>query len=580
MDSYGRDADTSAGKLIHVQGSWTFSIWAKGEYNGQKLRVLFHRIGEDAVFIDETFELKAGWQQINHSFFVDPQRDAAPLGVRGNALFLELFPVGGQILVDDVVLQRSDYNNPTVFTDPFVNRLRELRPGVIRNWGDQLGSSLSNQLATPFARRGTGYSPKDRVAMGYHYSLHEFLQLAQYVGAEPWYVVPPTWSPAELQNFMAYLGAPAGSHPYANLRASLGQSAPWISVFPKIHIEFGNEIWGTNAGGDPFMGATLRGGTNGGQIAHQRISIMKSVPWYNAGKFEMIIGGQHRFPPRQKELDTNSSAHDTIAFAPYFGELRNYASDNERYYPLFGHSWDTVRSGLMVQNQNILNTNGKGTGMAIYEINIHAITGNVPIGIRNDFLSGMGSGLALPLTMLTYERDMQIRTQAAFQMTQFSFRMADGQYGRVWGLLRDVEATARKRPTFLGMELANRAIRGDMVTTQQSGGNPIARQGAINGLSRATTYPLVQSFAFKQGNRYSVVLFNLHLTQAQTLQLRLPRNPASNATMHMMTSNSIHDTNENAENIVIRTQGINNFSNNYNVTMPAHSMYVIEWTAN
>ena len=99
--------------------------------------------------------------------------------------------------------KRSDYNNPTVFTDPYVNRLRELRPGVLRNWGDQLGSTLDNQLATPFARQGNAYSPRHRIARNYHYSLHEFLQLSQVVGAEPWYVIPPTFTGSELQNLVA-----------------------------------------------------------------------------------------------------------------------------------------------------------------------------------------------------------------------------------------------------------------------------------------------------------------------------------------------------------------------------------------
>ncbi len=577
MDSYGRDADQSAGKLIRVQGNWTMSVWAKGSAPGQKLRLKFFRVGEN-TFFEETVDLQPGWQQINRSFFVDPSKD--PLGSRPNALFFEMYPIGGQVLVDDATLQRTDYNNPTVFSDPFVSRLRELRPGIIRNWGDQLGSSLDNQLATPFARQSSGHSPRQRVATNFHYSLHEFLQLAQYVGAEPWYVIPPHWTAGELQNLMAYLSAPAGSHPYANLRAALGQSTPWTNVFSQIHLEFGNEIWGTNGAGDPFLGATLRGGTNGGLVANQRIGIMKSSGYFNAGKFNFILGGQHRFPPRQQEFENNSKSHNAIGFAPYFGELRTYRNDAERYYPLFGHAWDTVRSGLMVQNQQILRQAGNNTSMAIYEINIHAITGNVPIAVRNDFLSGMGGGLALPLTMLTYQRDMQIRDQAAFQIAQYSFRMADRQYGRVWGLLRDVEATSRKRPTFLGMELANRAVMGNMLTTTQSGGNPIVNQNPINGITKQTTYPLVQSFAFKQGNQYSVVLFNLHLNAAQPVRVQLPRNPAGNATMHIMSSNSIHDNNENSELVRIRTQGINNFSNNYSLTLPKHSMTVITWTMN
>ena len=578
MDSYGRDADRTAGKLLHVQGNWHFEIWAKGTAANQSLRVRFLRVNEN-TFLDETIPLNLGWQKIERNFFVDAGKDAANPNA-ANPLFFDLWAIGGNVIVDDVELRRSDYNNPTVFTDNYVNMLQQLRPGILRNWGDQLGSSLDNQLATPFARQTTAYSPRHRAPIQFHYSLHEFLVLSQRVGAEPWYVIPPTWTPAELQNLMAYLAAPAGSHPYANLRQSLGQSAPWTSVFGQIHLEFGNEIWGSNAGGDPFAGASMRGGTNAGTVANARFNVMKGSPWYNAGKFDLIIGGQHRFAPRQTEIENASSAHDSIGFAPYYGELQSFNSEAVKYYPLFGHSWDTVRSGLMVQSQNILKDAGQNTNMAIYEINVHAITGNVPIGLRNQFLAGMGSGVALPLTMLTYQRDMGIRNQAAFQAVQYSTRMADGQFGRVWGLFRDVEATQRIRPTGLGLQLANTAIRGNMITTSQTGGNPAITQQRVNGLTQNVTYPLVQSFAFNQGNRYAVVLFNLSINQGQSVRLQLPRNPQANATMYSLVGNSPNATNEDFNAVTVQTQGINNFTQSYNVQLAPHSMTVIEWTAN
>ena len=254
-------------------------------------------------------------------------------------------------------------------------------------------------------------------------------------------------------------------------------------------------------------------------------------------------------------------------------------NDAQIYYPLFGHAWETVRSGHMVRSRDILQKSGQGTQMAIYEINLHAITGGAPANLRNDFLTGLGGGLALPLTMLTYQRDMGIRTQAAFQSLQYSTRIPSGQYGRVWGMLRDIEVTSRKRPTWMGVELANRAIQGNMIKTDQSGGNPIITQAPINGLSSQTTFPLVQSFAFKQGNRYSAVLFNLDLGRVQTAQIRMPRTPNGNATLHTMTANSIRANNENGQQVNIQSQQIG-ISQNYSLQMSPHSLYVLEWTMN
>ena len=213
FDSYGRDIDTTAGKLLLVDGQWTFDMWAKATGGSSTMRVRFSRIN-GSTFLDKTYQLNgSSWTHITESF---AGNDAPINGVPGPLAF-EVFVSGGEALIDDASLKRASYGG-NEFSDRFVQDLRELNPGIIRNWGVQLGSTLDNQLANQFARKPTGYSPRVRVADQYHYSIHSFLQLAQQVGAEPWIVIPVSWTSAELQNFMAYLGAHAGSHPYGARR--------------------------------------------------------------------------------------------------------------------------------------------------------------------------------------------------------------------------------------------------------------------------------------------------------------------------------------------------------------------------
>ena len=73
---------------------------------------------------------------------------------------------------------------------------------------------------------------------------------------------------------------------------------------------------------------------------------------------------------------------------------------------------------------------------------------------------GFGHGLALPLHHLAYLKAYGARDQCAFSSLGYSFRMQNGEYARVWGLLRDLYATGRKRPTWLGLELVNRIAGG------------------------------------------------------------------------------------------------------------------------
>ncbi|OUD16254.1 hypothetical protein [Thioflexithrix psekupsensis] len=582
MDSFWRDSDRSAGKLMPMAGRWKVTIWAKAEDENNTLNIRLRRQGE-STFFNETIDLNQDWQLIEREFTIAPDADRyLDEKQQANILdfHLKIASDGGKVWVDDLKLERLDQKNPTVFSDIFVEQLQQLQLGVLRNWGSQLGSSLDNQLAEPWARKTTAYQPRHRIARAFHYSLPEFLQLAAYLQVEPWYVIPPTFSAVELQQLMAYLAAPAGSHPYADKRAKQGQIAPWTSVFKTIHLEYGNEMWGSNEGKDPFIGASLRGGQRLGEVAHDRFNKLKASPYFQANKFNLIIGGQSQFTGRQSEIESNSQAHNSIAIAPYFGILNQYATDEERYYPLFARAMADIQAGGRVYDSQIkMNQVNPATSLAIYEINFHTISGDAPLDIRNDFVTGLNGGLALPLYMLNYQKYLGITTQTAFQTLQYSFKMSNGDYVHLWGLLRDLEATGRKRPTGLGLALANRAIGGQLLVTKHSEHQPTWKQAAFNDIKTEIDLPLIHSFAFRDGDSYRLMLFNLHLYQAQTIELHLPTAVKNQATLHTLSAPSIHDDNESVESVQLSTQALNQFASHYQMTLAPHSAYVLEWQA-
>ncbi len=581
LDNFG-GTDASAGKLLHVQGSYQLSFWAKGLNSSSSLKVHFKRNGGAIFYNPPLINLTADWQQHTLNFWVDPSLEQ-PLTDWQGPVILEFIVNNGDLLLDDASLMQTGSVNPTVFTDPFVNNLRDLQPGIIRYWGAQLGSSLNNQLFDPFSRARTGFRMYGPVVNEHPYSLYEFLDLAREIGAEPWYVIPPTFSQSDLSNLIEYLAAPSGANPpapYADWRASLGQPEPWTTVFDTIHLEYGNEIWGNGeAQTDPFAGATMGGGIVGAQVAHDRIGIMKNSPYYDPAKFNFVIGGQTRYTGRQTELEENSDNHDSIGFAPYYGELNAWGSADQRYYPLYALAKQAVTIGNMVENKAILDAHG--SEMSIYEINLHAVdpNNNVSLDVRNDVLTGIAGGLSVPLTMLTYMRDMGVVNQVGFQALQYSFEMSNGEDARVWGMLRDSEATGNKRPTWLGMELANKAIRGSMINTLQTGDNPKWSQQPINGVTEAVEIPYIQSFAFRDGEKYGMIVFNLHLTDIQRVEFDLHMPAKPNGTLYTLQSplpaNPGAD-NESAEIVTITSQAIN--ANQLpGIEMAPHSALVIEW---
>ncbi|HOJ02456.1 MAG TPA: hypothetical protein PK916_00520 [Bacteroidota bacterium] len=577
MDSLWRDGDRSAGKLLIIRGEYLLRLWVKARRAGDVLRVRFFREGE-GQFFNEAIAAGENWQLVERRFEVppgaDPQREYSEQEYHPILAFaMDVETPGGEVLVDDIELRAVENEHPSGFTNNYIDRLRELRPGVLRYWGGQLGAGLATQLAAPFERGTNGYAPRDRRPGEFCYSLHEFLLLCEEVGADPWYVIPPTFSPEELRGLVEYLAAPAiPAHPWAMRRADLGRERPWTEAFGRMHLEYGNEMWGSGAGDDPFMGSSVNGGERLASIAHDRFSIMRAAAGFDASRMMLVIGGQAGYAGRQREIEQHGSAHDAVALAPYFGVLDTWSNESEIFRPLLASPFYQASGGAMRESRGYV----QRPELSIYEINFHTTHGSSPIDIRNDFLTGAAGALALPLHMLVYLRDLAVRTQCAFSSLGYSFRLPSGEMARLWGMLRDLEATGRKRPTWLGVELANAGVGGDMLHSSHSATQPRWQQTAINGIGASTEVHEVQSFAFRRGDTLSVLLFNLSLGNAHSVRLNPPRTPSSLAAHYAIIPSSIHDDNEDAVNVRIDTLAA--VAHGVEVTLPPHSLHVLRWT--
>ena len=62
-----------------------------------------------------------------------------------------------------------------------------------------------------------------------HYTLHELFTLCEYLGCEPWYVLPGTLYPEEIDVFMEYVGAPPDVG-YGKFRAAQGHADDFVVV--------------------------------------------------------------------------------------------------------------------------------------------------------------------------------------------------------------------------------------------------------------------------------------------------------------------------------------------------------------
>ena len=126
----------------------------------------------------------------------------------------------------------------------------------------------------------------------------------------------------------------------------------------------------------------------------------------------------------------------------------------------------------------------------------------------------MGAGLALADHMLLMLRDLGITTQCLFGLPEYVNNFtAPGPRRMIplWGAVVDMGGPSNlRRPQFLTEQLANEAILPTMLATHVTGPDNIWNQPlSQNDKIKLDHVQLIQSFAFSEGSRRSLILLNL-----------------------------------------------------------------------
>lgn len=515
---HGLDGDGACGPLRLLRGPHVLRFWAKGP--GE---ITFEVNRGNSRISEVTFTLTGNWQEYEWTF--EPNEPyvsgtTPPLAVGWKIL------KGSGFYLDDMFLGPVGEG---AFADEVVEALKELRPGVIRGWQGFHGDSLDNLLADEFSRGPREYRPRGKRATAFGYGIPELLELCREVDALPWIVLPPTLSDDEMEAFGDFIEA-------------------WTEVFSTIYVEFGNESWGTNNPfDDPFAGGSFFGGGTLGTIARERFDAMGAISGVTT-----VIGGQAAWAGQNEAIRAAAGPDCLIPVAPYFGKLNErYESPADMFYPLYARPYEDVRTGKLRDSKDLAG--------AIYEINFHTTGGaGGDKDLVNTFVAGQAGGIALPLYSLSYLRSFGWQPQAVFTLAQYS---AGGI--RMWGIYRDLLATGRPRPTGLALALANRAIMGDMVRVDVVGVKSVAVP-AVNGLEGNVHMPTLDAFGWRDGDAWSLVLFNLDVAAAANVALNGLRPDEAWA----LTSQDPFATNEDDVNVHIEPI-------EWLGLVPSHSMVVL-----
>jgi alpha-L-arabinofuranosidase len=572
---------TDGHSFVQLNGTYTLSFRAKATGGNNQIEVGFGRAVSappGVSYFDQKITLTNSWQDYSYTFSA---QDTGRIGT----LSLKFSLAGTSMLIDDVALTAAAAaDNPTVYRNEVVNTLRTLKPGILRfmDSGTDWGSTIDNMLQPDFVRQRAGYSNRSPEADDIPLNLHDYLVLCQTIGAEPWYTMPTGMTTQEMSNLMDYFGG-STSTVYGARRAALGQTAPWTTVFPKIHLEFGNEVWNT---ANP--GANMNDPLSYGKRAGVIFTTAKSSPSYNAKVFDLIQDGMEANPWWTQQALSTSTNYDTVDSTAYiFSSLFDSSSTEAIYSSMFSEPefLDSTPAGQMSQIAAVAAAANPPARVAVYEMNMGTNQGSATQPIVTSTAAGAGAGIAVADNMLLLMRDLGITDQNMFALQGLNAPFngttsTSATTAPIWGIVVDMGgATNLQRPMYLTQQMANNAILPTLLSTSQTGANPTWNQALTpNDNFSLTGAHYIQSFAFTDGNKLNIILFNLSRTTALPVNFAGLNTPLGTAAISTLVSPAIDATNETTQNITIQntTQTLTASST---LTLAPYSMTVVSVNA-
>jgi hypothetical protein len=548
--------------FVYLRGRYQLSFRAKALRGSAVLHVNVGRtLASVKRYIDEDVHLTHAWASYHAEF------SANELNLPPAAVEVGFSVKGGTVLLDDADLEKTDGDpaNHTAFRDQVVNTLRRLHPGVLRMMASNagIGSTIDNLLAPPLARQRPGFRAQFDKVEDIPIGIPEFLELCREVGADPWIVAPTAMSLDETRTLAEYLAGSAGT-PGGALRAAAGRSQPWTRAFRTIHIELGNETW--NGG---FEGESMEDPAAYGRRANQVFTALSADAGTAAASFDLVVGTQAYNPSRNPALLSAAPAANTLAIAPYLMySVTQWGNDDQLYGPLLAQPEQMSRSGIVAQST----ISAHGRQLAVYEVNLHTTEGDAPQQVLDRFTPSAAAGIAVAGLMLRMMRDHGVRDEMLFSLPQYEFRRADGKTVRLWGSV--VVMGDRARPQLLAEMLANRAMGGDLVAVQVSGDNPTRNQPPGNDGVHLEDVHEIDGYAFHNGARYGLVVFNYGLHKPRRIRLQgAGLSPASHLDVARLASPGPEATNEVTRQVTVTNQAV--VGNE--LVLPPCSMAVIQW---
>jgi hypothetical protein len=468
---------------------------------------------------------------------------------------------GGAVAFDNLSFRKISDQNPqnrSVFRDEVVDALVKSGSEVIRYWSEQNGLTAQNWTQPGYAVAqhhggAGGYSGGG----GAVFSLNDFLELCeavQKISGKP--VVPYIELPVTLQGdepvqVTQFLDAPVSTQ-YGARRAALGHKSPWTSIFSEIDLSFCNECWNF-----AFAGQNLTWRKHGASYygdytlrAHDIFQPIRTEDKYFPSRVIKLGIGYQTGTNFQGDLGIANTCGPKKDGCPDFIELNGYTSLNmsppsmdmawasalvEPYNNVYNpHSQTKFYDSMNdYQKQRLCGPEGKSLcEVAVYEENnstlescgkdCKAPAANLTQKEEDEITAGAGQGIVTALQGLLNEQ-FGVINQTVFALTGAYNGTSNppALYAKLWGDVIDMGgATGNVRPQFLGLEVVNEAIRGEMTSCKFNSGLPTydyPGDEADNLQPAMKEVPWLFAFCFREGETRSFVLINTNPGSSYTV---------------------------------------------------------------
>lgn len=537
--------------------------------------------------IAQTFPLTPQWRRVGFEF-VAPAPGAD--GIWGATLLVE---DDAPVYVDNVKLQpvyeSGDADRPFVIHRPLLKTLLDAQPaagrkGALRAWFGLNSASMASLLDW-YCESSIGLGAFMRIESATTYTLPRALTILEATGDAPetrmvpWLMGQVTHSEEEYRQLIEYLAAPYDpakdspkTKPMAHLRfTQRGHGRPWADDFREIILEFGNENWHNRAManwiGMGRAGTVHQGGRAMGLWVGHMVAEIKKSPYWDAGKFRIAFGGNYSAGVNpdgsvsgygQEGTVAAGGAVDYHSHATYIGprwevgeKSQNSIDDTGFQRTLFAHRGGNEDEWRRQQQAHErLREMGFNVRMSAYE------GGPSGFGFRakspEEDRAGEEYGKSMAMGTAILDAWLNAWRMGWTHQCYLSF----GQ-GRWWNSHVSRSKGHRPSPGWLAQTLINRQLANlDMLDVTLEGAptvsTPVPTRRGRGAPVESRDIPMVHAHAFGGAGRYAVALANLHLTEAQPVEVQLPVDRASRIAWHYLKGDPRH-TNLDALNVTLET---------------------------